>query len=231
MYAAYWDYTHMMKFTETIITSIVEALHGKMSITTHNQDINFAGPYAIVKFRDAIIKYAKVDIDTASDVELRTSLSTLGVSFDPAANRARLLDELFKETVRKNIIEPTFIIEYPIELSPLAKKCPGNERYVERFQLLAGRTELCNAFTELNDPIDQRARFASQEKMRAGGDDEAQRIDEDFIEALSHGMPPTAGIGIGIDRLVALLTDSQNLKEVILFPTLKPVTEHETHEG
>ncbi|MBI5038029.1 MAG: lysine--tRNA ligase [Candidatus Kerfeldbacteria bacterium] len=227
MYAAYWDYAQMMKFTETIITSIVQALHGTLTITTHNQEINFTAPYHITKFRDAIKHNAKVDIDTASDDDLRKALTARAVSFDPKSNRAKLMDELFKETVRKNTIDPTFIIEYPIELSPLAKKCSGNERYVERFQLLAGRTELCNAFTELNDPIDQRARFANQEEMRAAGDDEAQRIDEDFIEALSHGMPPTAGIGIGIDRLVALLTDSQNLKEVILFPTLKPVTDHD----
>jgi lysyl-tRNA synthetase class 2 len=132
------------------------------------------------------------------------------------------MDEIYKELVRAKLINPTFITEYPIELSPLAKKLPKNPEYTERFQLVVAGRELVNAFSELNDPIDQKARFEAQEKLRQAGDEETQRIDQDFIEALEYGMPPAAGFGMGIDRLVALLTDSHNIKEVILFPTLKP---------
>lgn len=222
LYAAYWDYKKMMQFTEEIFEAVVMALHDTLKIHTHDFDIDFTPPFARLTFRDAILQYARIDIDAMDKPTLFQSARSFGLDIPTHASKAKILDELFKETVRKNIVDPTFIMDYPIELSPLAKKIPTQERYVERFQLVAGHRELCNAFTELNDPVDQRARFEEQEKMRADGDDEAQRIDEDFIEALAHGMPPTAGIGIGIDRLAALLTDSQNLKEVILFPTLKP---------
>jgi len=144
------------------------------------------------------------------------------VAVDKAFNRGKTLDAIFKDLVRPNIIKPTFVIDYPIELSPLAKKKEDNPNYVERFQLLAAGTELCNAFSELNDPLDQAERFKAQEKMRKAGDREAQRIDKDYIEAMMYGMPPTAGIGIGIDRLATMLCGAHNVKEVILFPTLKP---------
>lgn len=230
LYAAYWDYEMMMEFTEGLFVAVSEALHNSLTITADGNDITFAPPFKRITFRDAIKHYAGVDIDITDDIALRKVLQDFNASIDQKSSRAKLLDELFKVTVRSAIIAPTFIINYPVELSPLAKKVPGNERYVERFQLIAAKRELCNAFTELNDPIDQRERFKNQEAMRADGDDEAQRIDEDFITALEHGMPPTSGIGIGIDRLTALMTDSHNLKEVILFPTLKPKTDHEdTH--
>lgn len=222
MYAAYWDYEDMMEFTEGLFSKVAEALHGKTTITIDGSNISFIAPFDRLTFHDAILHYAGIDIDSADDATLRGALHDRQINIATDTHRAKLLDELFKETVRAEIVKPTFIIDYPIELSPLAKKKRGNERYVERFQLIAAKRELCNAFTELNDPVDQRERFAAQESMREAGDDEAQRIDEDFITALSHGMPPTAGIGIGIDRLAALMTNSHNLKEVILFPTLKP---------
>ncbi|MBU0964367.1 lysine--tRNA ligase, partial [Patescibacteria group bacterium] len=141
---------------------------------------------------------------------------------DKSFHRAKILDEIFKELIRPNIIQPTFIVDYPKELSPLAKTKPENKTLAERFQLLVGGIELCNAFSEINNPLDQKERFIQQEKNRQAGDDEAQHVDKNFIEALSHGMPPAAGIGIGIDRLTALLCNVNNIKEVILFPTLKP---------
>ncbi|MFA5134651.1 MAG: lysine--tRNA ligase [Patescibacteria group bacterium] len=221
-YAAYWDYRQMMDFTEKIIAAVANDVLNASELQLKGSAINLALPFKRLSFRDAIQQNASIDIDTADDEALLTVLTGHKISVSKPVTRPRLLDELFKGFVRPRCIEPTFVTDYPIELSPLAKKIYDNPRYVERFQLLIGGIELCNAFSELNDPIDQEERFAAQEKMRAAGDEEAQRIDRDFIEALSYGMPPTAGIGIGIDRLVTLFTNSANLKEVILFPTLKP---------
>jgi len=221
-YAAYWDYQKMMKFTEKMISDIALTVNKQLTLKYGNNEIDFNPPYEKITFVKAIKKYANIDIDKKDEKELIRITKKIKLKIDKSFNKAKILDEIFKELVRPNLIKPTFITEHPIELSPLAKKLENSPEYVERFQLLVAGTELCNAFSEINDPIDQKERFLMQERMRKSGDDEAQRIDTDFIEALSYGMPPTAGIGIGIDRLAAILADTHNIKEVILFPTLKP---------
>lgn len=222
LYAAYWDYEALMKFTEKLIKETVQKTNGKLEIVYENNTINFTDAFERTTFKNACKKYGKIDIEQKDIRALLADARKHGCDIEDSASRAKIFDEIFKELVRPQLIQPTYVTDYPIELSPLAKKKPDNENYVERFQLVVGRIELCNAFSELNDPVDQEERFKEQEKMRAAGDDEAQRIDRDYVEALSYGMPPTAGIGIGIDRLAALLTDTHNIKEVILFPTLKP---------
>ena len=222
IYAAYWDYKKMMKFTEELFEHSITTIYKNTTIEYEGKKINFQPPYQLITFQEASKKYAKIDIDKIGAEGLSKAARDRGLDIDKSYNTAKILDEIFKELIRPNLIQPTFVIDYPLELSPLAKKKEGNPKYVERFQLVAAGIELCNAFSELNDPLDQAQRFKNQEKMRQAGDEEAQRIDEDFIEALAHGMPPTAGIGIGIDRLSALLNNVHNIKEVILFPTLKP---------
>lgn len=222
-YAAYWDYKKMMSFTERLLEKIVLNIHGKLTFEYNNLEIDFTPPFKIITFYDAFLKYTNINLNNISNDDLFKEAKKLKLDIKKNDNKAKIIDEIFKDIIRPNFINPTFVIDHPIELSPLAKKKEENEKYVERFQIVvAGSIELCNAFSELNDPIDQLERFKAQETMRESGDEEAQRIDQDYITALEHGMPPTAGIGIGIDRLTALLTNSSNLKEVILFPTLKP---------
>jgi lysyl-tRNA synthetase class 2 len=186
--------------------------------------LNLVGPYPRIPFKDALKNGAGVDIDKIRDRSgLEKEARRLGVAVEEGDSVGTIMDSIFKKLVRPNVVQPTFIIDYPIELSPLAKKRQDDPRYVERFQLLLARGfELTNAFSELNDPLDQEARFRDQAAAREAGDEEAQRFDDDFVTALKHGMPPTAGLGMGIDRLIMLLTDSHSIKEVILFPTLRP---------
>jgi len=221
-YAAYWDYQKMMDETEKLIKKVVYDLYQSSRITYEEKKIDFAPPYERITFYDSIKKYTKININDSDQQLLFSKAKKIGTDVDSTDSKAKILDELFKTFVRPKLVQPTFVIDHPIELSPLAKKKEDDPNYVERFQLIVANMELCNAFSELNDPLDQMDRFKLQEKMRSAGDEEAQRIDDDFIEALSHGMPPTAGIGIGIDRLTALLTNTHNIKEVILFPNLKP---------
>lgn len=222
-YASYWDYQKMMDFTEQLLEKIVMKVHGKLTFQFEGKELNFTPPFARISFAEACLKYAKININELNRDQLFKEAKKHKLDIKKSFNKAKILDEIFKNLVRPNLIQPTFVTDHPLELSPLAKKKEDNENYVERFQIVVGGSvELCNAFSELNNPLDQAERFDNQEKMRSGGDDEAQRIDKDFIEALEHGMPPTSGIGIGIDRLTALLINSHNLKEVILFPTLKP---------
>jgi lysyl-tRNA synthetase class 2 len=221
-YAAYWDYQQLMDFTEKLIKDIVKKVNGSMKLTYAGVDVDFSKSFARLTFMDACHLLAKIDVARLSEKELIKISRERGLDIPSDMNRAKVLDEIFKTLVRPHLTEPTFITDHPVELSPLAKKREDNPKLVERFQLVAAGAELCNAFSELNDPIDQSERFKAQEKMRKAGDEEAQRIDDDYIEALSYGMPPTAGIGIGIDRLTTVLTNSRHIKEVILFPTLKP---------
>ncbi len=221
-YAAYTDYEWMMNLTEDLFMTVAKAVFGKPEITVGKKTIKLKKPFRRIPYHEAILHMTKIDIDTASDEDIRKHGQKLKSDLTKEMNRVQMIDELFKTHVRPNFIEPGFIIDYPIELSPLAKKKPDNPKYTERFQLLGGGTELGNAFSELNDPIDQRERFEAQEQLRAKGDQEAQPVDENYLQALEYGMPPTSGLGIGIDRLTALLTNQKSLKEVIFFPTLKP---------
>jgi lysyl-tRNA synthetase class 2 len=222
-YQAYADYREHMTMTEDLLALIAERCCGSTAIEYDGMKFDLKGPYPRLAFRDAIKQYADLDIENYGDrAELAKAAEAKGVKVEPKDDRGAILDNLYKKTVRPNIVEPTFIIDHPTEILPLAKRKPGDGRYVESFQLVMARGEYVKAFSELNDPLDQRARFEEQEKLRQGGDEEAQPMDEDFIEALSVGMPPTAGWGLGVDRLAAVFANAHSLKEVILFPTLRP---------
>ncbi len=224
-YAAYMDYEQLMDFTEDLVLDIVKNVNAKNEIEYQGKKIKFKKKFKRVQFRQALIDAADIDIEAYPDQKsIYKKTQELGLKdVGPKDSRGKICDELYKEYVRPNLVQPTFIIDHPVELSPLAKKKSDDPKYVERFQLVAGGgIELVNAFSELNDPIDQRERFNEQQEAALAGDDEAHPIDDDFIEALEHGMPPTAGFGMGIDRLTGLLTDKRNIKEVILFPTLRP---------
>lgn len=222
-YMAYMDYEQLMKFTEEMTEEIIEKVNKKLTLEYEGKTIDFTPPYPRITFREALKKYAKLDMEEFDTKEkLLKEVKRRGLEINQVLGYGKTIEAIYKEWVRPEIINPTFITQYPTELSPLAKKLPGNPKYTQRFQLLVAGTELMNAFSELNDPIDQKERFEAQEKLRKAGDEETQRIDHDFIEALEHGMPPTAGFGMGIDRLTAILINAHNIKEVILFPTLKP---------
>jgi lysyl-tRNA synthetase, class II len=224
-YIAYMDYTELMDFTEDLVLTVLDEILEKRELEYQDKTIKFKKPFKRITFRDALIEHANVDIENYPDhTSLYKKAKELGLEdISPKDGRGKLCDELYKELARPKMVQPTFLIDHPVELSPLAKKKPDNENYVERFQLVvAGEFELCNCFSEINNPIDQLERFREQQKLAEAGDKEAHPVDKDYVEALEHGMPPTAGFGMGIDRLTALLTDTRNIKEVILFPTLRP---------
>ncbi|MAG28642.1 lysine--tRNA ligase [bacterium] len=224
-YAAYMDYEQLMDLTEDLILEIVKNVNDSNEIEYEGNKIKFKKKFKRVQFRQALIDAADIDIEAYPDQKsIYKKAQKLGLKdIKPKDSRGKICDELYKEFVRPNLVQPTFMIDHPVELSPLAKKKEDDPRYVERFQLVVGGgIELVNAFSELNDPIDQRERFNEQQEAAIAGDEEAHPIDDDFIEALEHGMPPTAGFGMGIDRLTSLLTNKKNIKEVILFPTLRP---------
>jgi len=226
-YWAYKDYEDLMLFIEKFMPEMVKSICGQTKIEYDNQQIDFNGPYPRVDFREALLKESGIDLDKHNQKSLTEEAKKKGLKTDKSWGKGKLADELYKKFVRPKLINPTFIVNHPIELSPLAKKIKGRENYVERFQLIiGGRIELCNAFSELNDPIDQEERFKEQSKLAGKGDEEAMGKDDEFVEALKYGMPPTAGLGMGIDRLVNVLTNTHNIKEVILFPTLKPEGSH-----
>ncbi|MDO8463280.1 MAG: lysine--tRNA ligase [bacterium] len=220
LYEAYADYEAFMGLTEGLFLAIAEALQLD-EVTIGDTVIRIAPPFPRVTFRDVVLEYSGVDIALASDDDLRDALTRKGERVDASWSRGKLMDELYKATARPQLVQPTFLIHHPVELSPLAKRHPEDPSVVERFQLVIGGAEVVNAFSELNDPIDQRERFTAQEAALEGGDAEAMRLDEDFLSALEVGMPPTAGLGLGIDRLTMLLTGAANLKEVIAFPALR----------
>lgn len=223
-YQAYADYNDLMKLTERILPFILKSVGLKKTIEWNGEKIDFTAPYPRLTFRDSLIKYAGLDIEKfPKTADLLKEAKRLGADVDKKMGRGKIMDEMFKTFVRPKILNPVFIIDHPIELSPLAKRKQENPNYTERFQVLVGKgIELANAFSELNDPLDQEQRFLDQVKNKEAGDEESHPYDEDFINALKQGMPPTAGFGMGIDRLAALLTNSHNIKEVIIFPTLKP---------
>ena len=220
-YQAYSDYTNMMSLVEEMASYVAQEVLGDTKITINGNIINLAPPWQRVYLRDAIKNYCDIDFEDYPDAtSLRSKMEEKGMEVDPNKGRGKLVDELISTFVEPNLIQPTFLIDYPAEMSPLAKTKRGNERLVERFEGFINGMEIANAFTELNDPIDQRERFKQQMKERVG-DEEVEIADEDFLEALEYGMPPTGGLGIGIDRLVMLLTGQSSIREVILFPQLK----------
>ncbi len=222
LYVAYKDYEWMMNLVEEMVIHICNKVFSKIEFNYDNQTINFSSPWKRVGYVDAIKEQTGIDALTASEDELKSISKTLGIDLKGIDGRAKLIDEIFSESVEKNLIQPTFIIDYPLILSPLAKKHRSKPGLVERFEGYVAGKEICNAFSELNDPIDQRNRFEEQVKLREEGDLEAHQVDEDYIRSLEFGMPPTAGLGIGIDRLVMLLTNQTSIRDVIFFPQMKP---------
>ncbi len=221
-YEAYADYTVLMEMVEEMISTLAGEVLGSTLVTAGESEINFSPPWSRIPLRDAIRERSGVDFDAYSDVEeLRRAAAETGVPVEPSWGRAKIIDELLTRHVEPNLLQPTFLIDYPVELSPLAKRKPESPHLVERFELFIAGREVGNAYSELNDPIDQRERLLEQSRLRAAGDDEAETADEDFLIALEHGMPPAAGLGIGIDRLVMALTGSSSIREVILFPALR----------
>ncbi len=221
VYQAYADYTDMMQLTEELICGVAEAVVGSLKITFQDKQVNLQAPWKRLGFYEALSDAIGQEVKDLSRDELHKLTEEQGIDVDEHANRGNLLDELFSEMVQPSIIDPTFITDYPIEISPLAKQHRRYEGLVERFEPIVAGMEIGNAFSELNDPFEQRKRFEAQAKAREMGDGEAQMLDEDFLQAMEYGMPPTGGLGIGIDRIVMLLTDTPSIREVIIFPQLK----------
>ncbi|HTO15492.1 MAG TPA: lysine--tRNA ligase [Edaphocola sp.] len=221
-YTAYKDYFWMMEITEQLFESLALAVHGTTDIPVGDKVINFKSPFRRITIFDAIKENTGIDISEMDEKELRAVCQKLEIKVDPNIGKGKLIDEIFGETAEHTFIQPTFIIDYPIEMSPLTKKHRSKEGLVERFELMINGKELANAYTELNDPIDQRERFEEQMKLMERGDDEAMFIDHDFLRALEYGMPPTSGIGIGIDRLCMLLSNQPSIQDVLFFPQMRP---------
>jgi len=221
-YQAFADYEAMMQLVEELIVTAARATNDSLVLPLEGRTIRFEPPFARLPFLDAIRQHAGFDAGAESEEQLRARVKKLGVPDADKMGRGKLLDELFSAYVEPKLWDPVFIIDYPRELSPLAKPKRGNSELVERFELMIAGREVANAFSELNDPIDQRERFAAQVRLREKGDEEAQSYDEDYLRAMEYGMPPTGGVGIGIDRLTMLLTNQPSIRDVILFPTLRP---------
>jgi lysyl-tRNA synthetase class 2 len=222
-YWAYKNYHDLMDFTEELITYLIKKINESLKIKYKDNILDFSRPWLRKSFIEAVKGTCGIDIVEISQKDLIKEMKKLKIESDYKVGLNKLYDDLYKDIIRAKIIQPTIIYDYPIEMEPLAKKCEDNPRFVQRFQLIAAGLELVKAYTELNDPQDQLIRFKEQQKLREKGDEEAQKLDKDFIEALEHGLPPCAGWGLGIDRLIMLLTDTRNLKEVILFPTMRPI--------
>jgi len=221
-YVAYKDYEWMMNITEEIFEKVALAVHGATTFQVGDQTLDFAGPFVRLSILEAIEKYTGIDLGPLSEEETRTQCLGWGMEVDASMGKAKLIDEIFGEKVEHHLIQPTFIIDYPVEMSPLTKKHRSKPGLVERFELFVNGKEVANAYSELNDPIDQRERFEEQLRLAERGDEEAMAMDDDFIRSLEYGMPPTAGIGIGIDRLTMLLTDQSSIQEVLFFPQMRP---------
>ena len=222
IYVAYKDYVWMMEMVEELLEKVTESIHGKTVVKVGQKEIDFAGPYRRLTMFDSIKEYAGVDVSEMDEEGLRKVCAELGIEVDASMGKGKLIDEIFGAKVEANLVQPTYITDYPIEMTPLAKKHRTKAGLVERFELFVNGKEIANAYSELNDPIDQRERFEEQLKLAARGDDEAMAMDEDFLRSLEYGMPPTAGLGIGIDRLTMLLTDNSTIQEVLFFPQMRP---------
>ncbi len=219
-YEAYADYTGMMDRVESLLQAAADAVRAALGDTIEVPV--FTTPFPRLEWVPALNAALGLDVLAQDEESLRNLARTAGVASVDTMSRPKLLDELFQAHVESTIVEPTFVLDYPVELSPLAKPKRGNPALTERFELFARGRELANAFSELNDPIDQRQRFEAQARLRAAGDEEASGVDEDYLRAMEYGMPPMGGVGIGLDRLFMYLTDVQNIRDVILFPTLRP---------
>ena len=223
IYVAYKDYNWMMDFTEKLLEHCAIAVNGTSKATFGEHEIDFKAPYPRVSMTEAIQKYTGYDITGKTEEELRAFAKSIGLEVDETMGKGKLIDEIFGEKCEGNFIQPTFITDYPVEMSPLTKKHRSQEGLTERFELMVCGKEIANAYSELNDPIDQRERFEEQLRLSEKGDDEAgQFIDEDFLRALEYGMPPTSGLGIGMDRLIMFLTNNPSIQEVLFFPQMRP---------
>jgi lysyl-tRNA synthetase class 2 len=222
IYVAYKDYNWMMDFTEQFIEKVALDVNGSTEIKVLKNQISLKAPYKRITMTDSIIEHTGFDISNKSVEEIRKAASEMGIEVDESMGKGKLIDEIFGEKCEHHYIQPTFITDYPKEMSPLCKQHRDNPELTERFELIVNGNELANAYSELNDPIDQRERFEEQMKLSEKGDDEAMFIDQDFIRSLEYGMPPTSGLGVGMDRLVMLLTNQQSIQEVLFFPQMKP---------
>lgn len=224
VYQAYTDYHGMMELAENLISSVAQSVLGTMKVTYQGQEIDLTPPWTRITMQDAVLKYAGIDFDKIkTDEEAREAAKAKGLEIEDSPVRGEILSLLFEEFAEPHLIQPTFVLDYPVEVSPLTKRKPDKPEFTERFEIFITGREFGNAYSELNDPIDQKERFLDQVRKREAGDEEANMMDEDFIVALEHGLPPTGGLGIGIDRLVMLLTDSSSIRDVLLFPTMKPL--------
>ena len=221
IYVAYKDYIWMMEMVEQLLEKVTQTIHGVTQVSVGGKKIDFAGPYRRLTMFDSIKEYTGVDVSELDEEGLRKVCGQMKIEVDASMGKGKLIDEIFGAKVEANLIQPTYITDYPIEMTPLAKKHRSKPGLVERFELFVNGKEIANAYTELNDPIDQRERFEEQLKLAARGDDEAMAMDEDFLRALEYGMPPTSGLGIGIDRLTMLLTDNSTIQEVLFFPQMR----------
>jgi lysyl-tRNA synthetase class 2 len=220
-YVAYKDYQWMMEITEQMLEAVAIATNGTTKVIADGKEIDFKAPYKRLSMHEAIREYTGYDINGMDEAGLRKVCADLKIPVDPSMGVGKLIDEIFSEKCEKNFIQPIFIIDYPVEMSPLTKKHRSKAGLVERFELMINGREMANAYTELNDPIDQRDRFEQQLKLMERGDEEAMYIDYDFLRALEYGMPPTAGIGFGIDRLCMLMTGQPSIQDVLFFPQMR----------
>ena len=222
IYVAYKDYKWMMEFTENMFEKIARKTTGSTEISFDGKKINLAAPYQRVPILDAIKTHTGFDLIDKNEVEIKKIAQSLNIEISPDMGKGKVIDAIFGEKCEKHFVQPTFITDYPVEMSPLCKKHRGDERLTERFELFINGTEIANAYSELNDPIDQKERFEDQLGLQEKGDDEAMFIDKDFLRSLEYGMPPTSGMGIGMDRLVMLLTGNTSIQDVIFFPQMRP---------
>jgi lysyl-tRNA synthetase class 2 len=221
----------MMEFTEKMLEKVAMELHGRTNdIVVGDNKIDFTGPYRRLPMLDAIKEYTGIDVSGMDEDQLRQVCKDLHIETDPSMGVGKLIDEIFGEYCEKHLIQPTFITDYPVETSPLTKRHRENPNLTERFELFVNGKELCNAYSELNDPIDQLERFKEQVKLKDKGDDEAMFIDMDFVRALEYGMPPTSGMGIGIDRLAMLMTNNASIQDVLLFPQMRPEVHQQSQQ-
>ena len=224
-YEAYADYHDMLELTEEMVAGLVRELFGTRTLERHGATLDFTRPFARKDFSELVRATAGVDLGRASEGELRAALERRNVAEAETLAGPKLIDEVFKTYAEPTLVQPTFVLDYPIALSPLAKPRRGDSTKAERWELFIQGREMANAFSELNDPDEQRRRFEAQSRLRAAGDEEAQQVDEDFLRALEYGMPPTGGVGLGVDRLLMVLADQANIRDVILFPMLRPAPE------